>query len=337
MNENENNRPDMSREPGGAHQEMQPFPGGAQSQPVSDEGMGRNGKEKAPKSDRPRRGFPSAGDLLALVGLFLVSYLAATLIAFFAGSAFPSTEGGETVFPPEEAWGRTQCIVYLITMSLTVLLTLAYRRARGGRGPLARFSPRGLNPILILWGVILLVATVVVTEPLVNFFRFLPVPDLTPGGWTVLMAVVAAPLFEEFLCRGVVLESLRSRYGVVAAWLVSSIFFAVIHFHPAMVVNAFIIGLILAYIYIRSSSLFPGIILHAFNNALALTLAWTQWPEGRFAGKNIGDLTLREMIGNEGTYALVYLVSLTVFILSGYMVYRTLRRMKAEEKKRREA
>lgn len=316
--------PTQAREP---HSEQQPPAEEDRRHPVDPVG----------KAVSARRGFPSAGDLLALIGIYLVSYMAAMLTAFLAGCAFPSTEGGETIFPAELAWGKTQFIVYILTMTLTVLFTLLYRRARGGRGPLARFSPRGLNPILILWGVVLLVATVVVTEPLVNFFRFLPMPDLTPGGWTVLTAVAAAPLFEEFLCRGVVLESLRSRYGVVAAWLVSSIFFAVIHLHPALVVNAFIIGLILAYIYIRSSSLFPGIILHAFNNALALVLAWTVWPEGPFAGKSVGDLTLREIIGNEGIYALVYIVSLVVFIASAYMVYRTLRRMKADEKKRREA
>lgn len=289
------------------------------------------------KEQRPaarRRGFPTAGDLLALVGIFLISQLFALLIAFLSGCAFPSVQGGETRYPPDGTWSRTQCIVYMTSMALTILFTLLYRRARHGRGPVARFSLRGLNPILILWGVVLLVATVVVTEPLVDFFRFMPLPELTPGGWTVLMAVVAAPLFEEFLCRGIVLESLRPRYGVVAAWLVSSIFFAVIHFHPALVVNAFIIGLILAYIYIRSSSLYPGIVLHAFNNALALLLAWTAWPEGPYAGKNIGELTLRELIGNPGVYALVYIVSMAVFLASAYMVFRTLGKMKRAEKKR---
>lgn len=284
-----------------------------------------------------RRGFPSAGDLLALLGIFVISYLAATLIALAAGCDFPSTLEGEMVYPTDAAWGKTQFVVYTVMMGLAILLTLLYRRARGGRGRVARFSLRGLNPVLLLWGVVLLVATVIVTEPLVSFFRFLPVPDLTPGIWTVLMAVVAAPLLEEFLCRGIILESLRVRYGVIAAWLVSSIFFAVIHLHPAMVVNAFVVGLIFAYICIRSSSLFPGIVLHAFNNALALTLAWTLLPEGRFAGKSIGDLTFRELVGNEGTYALIYLVALAVFAGSGYMVYRTLSRMKASEKKAAEA
>lgn len=323
MNPSEPHRTSDSTEPAAA---QQPIPAGVQPH------------TETKKPVRPvRRGFPSAGDLLALLGIFVVSYLAATLIALVAGCAFPSTHEGEMVYPTDAAWSKTQFVVYVSMMGLAILLTLLYRRARGGRGRVARFSLKGLNPVLLLWGVVLLVATVIVIEPLVSFFRFLPVPDLTPGVWTVLMAVVAAPILEEFLCRGIILESLRARYGVIAAWLVSSIFFAVIHLHPAMVVNAFVVGLILAYICIRSSSLFPGIVLHAFNNALALSLAWTLLPEGRFAGKSVGELTLRELVGNEGTYALVYLVALAVFASSGYMVYRTLTRMKAVEKKAAEA
>ena len=45
-----------------------------------------------------------------------------------------------------------------------------------------------------------------------------------------------------------------------------------IHFYPAAVVNAFVMGLLLGFIYIRSNSLYIVVILHAFNNALAMLL-----------------------------------------------------------------
>ncbi|MEG1622941.1 MAG: CPBP family intramembrane glutamic endopeptidase [Alistipes sp.] len=286
---------------------------------------------------KKRSSFPTLGDLLAIVGLVLVSTLISQLGTYLLGCQFPTMKNGEMVYPPSAVWGHTVAVSYFLLMCVLITLTLLYRALRGGHGRLVRFSARGFNPILILWGVVLLIATNVVFEPLVNFFQFMPMPDMGTGGWVVLMTVVAAPLFEELLCRGIVLESIRTKYGVVAAWLLSSIFFAILHVHPAMVVNAFIIGLLFGYIYIRSSSLFPTIFLHAFNNALALALMWTHWSGERFAGKPLSSLRLSEIIGNQGVYVVVYLLALMIFVASGYMVYRTLRQIKQDEKKQQEA
>lgn len=57
---------------------------------------------------------------------------------------------------------------------------------------------RGLNPALILWGMLLMAATNVVLEPLL---QLLPeIPDFYGRGWrALLLTVVMAPLAEEFL------------------------------------------------------------------------------------------------------------------------------------------
>ena len=92
------------------------------------------------------------------------------------------------------------------------------------------------------------------------------------GFWAIITLVVMAPLLEEFLCRGIILESVRAKYGVVAALFLSSAFFAVLHGHPALAVNAFVMGLILGFIYIETNSIFSVVLLHAMNNGAAFLL-----------------------------------------------------------------
>ena len=71
-------------------------------------------------------------------------------------------------------------------------LTLIYRRLRGGNRRLGRYAVRGLNPALILWGMLLMAATNVVLEPLL---QLLPeIPDFYGRGWrALLLTVVMAP------------------------------------------------------------------------------------------------------------------------------------------------
>ncbi len=124
-------------------------------------------------------------------------------------------------------------------------------------------------------------------------------------------------MLEELLCRGVVLESLRARYGAATAWAVSSFFFGALHLQPVLVVNAFVIGLILGYIYIVADSLWATIILHALNNAVAYLLLLTGY----------GDATLAGLVGDRTIYWIVYAGAAAVTMLSAWMVWRTLRRL----------
>ena len=144
------------------------------------------------------------------------------------------------------------------------------------------------------------------------------------GAWAIVTVVVMAPLFEEVIFRGVLLESTRVRYGAVAAWLLSSASFGIVHVHPTVVVNAFVMGLVLAFIYLRTDSLRSAIILHAINNGIAYLAL--------IAGH--GNSMLIDMVGSRTLYVLFYIAALAVFAVSGYMMLVSLRRLKAEEKNR---
>ena len=89
------------------------------------------------------------------------------------------------------------------------------------------------------------------------------------SGWglvlTLLTAGVIAALAEELVYRGVIFGCLRQRLGIRLALPLSAAVFAVVH-PPAAMPFAFAAGLLLAWLYHRSRSLWPGIVVHGLNN-----------------------------------------------------------------------
>ena len=95
-------------------------------------------------------------------------------------------------------------------------------------------------------------------------------------GWlSVLALVIMAPLLEEWLCRSVAINGLlKSGYSPRAAIAWSACMFAVIHLNPWQAIPAFLVGLLLGWIYWRTRSLWATIFTHAVNNALSVALTW---------------------------------------------------------------
>lgn len=294
-----------------------PQQAGTQTQP----GAARDAAPAAEREPGNRRRFPSAGDLFAMLGIALGAQVVVGLLGMLFSVVAGRSLNLNTMEPA--ALGRLVAVLYFVSMSVALGGLLFYRRARGGRGRWARFSLRGLNPAMLLWAFIMMCAVGVVLEPL-----FTLLPDLQiqvgRGLWTILSLVVFAPVFEELICRGLVLGSLRARYGVTIAWIVSSLFFGVLHGQPVQVINGFVVGLVLGYVYIATDSLWATMILHALNNAVAYLLLATGHE----------NTLLIDLIPGRTLYVVVYVVALAVFVVSGYMMWRALQRMKSGEKNR---
>lgn len=88
--------------------------------------------------------------------------------------------------------------------------------------------------------------------------------------WITLISVsVFAPLFEEWLCRGVVLRGLLAKHSSMTAITVSAAFFAIIHLNPWQAIPAFILGLLFGYVYYKTGSLKLTMLMHCANNTMA--------------------------------------------------------------------
>lgn len=89
----------------------------------------------------------------------------------------------------------------------------------------------------------------------------------------VLFAVAfVAPVTEELIFRGIILDSLRESYLLRTSIFATSLLFAIVHVQPWMMVNAFLIGLFLALIRLRTGSLMLCVLIHGFYNALPFLL-----------------------------------------------------------------
>ncbi len=85
-----------------------------------------------------------------------------------------------------------------------------------------------------------------------------------------LCAAVAAPVAEEFVFRGVIMQPLR-RYGEHFAVFTSALLFGLAHGNPTSFVFAFVSGVILGYAVLATQSLWVGMAIHAVNNFYAVT------------------------------------------------------------------
>jgi len=102
-------------------------------------------------------------------------------------------------------------------------------------------------------------------------------PDISPlfaelasPGWVFVIGVVLAPLVEELFFRGFLFAGFRQQYGWKKAALLSAMFFALIHMQPTAILPIFLLGLIFAYLYHVSASIWPAILMHMLSNGLAL-------------------------------------------------------------------
>lgn len=92
--------------------------------------------------------------------------------------------------------------------------------------------------------------------------------------WITLLSVsVFAPLFEEWLCRGIILRGLLQKMGPAGAIAVSAVFFAVLHMNPWQALPAFILGLVFGYVYYRTGSLKLTMLMHCVNNTMAVVFS----------------------------------------------------------------
>lgn len=101
-------------------------------------------------------------------------------------------------------------------------------------------------------------------EHMDNMLKNIPV-------WVTLISVsVFAPLFEEWLCRGLVLRGLLYKTNPTSAIVASAAFFAVLHMNPWQAIPAFLLGILFGYVYYKTGSLKLTMLMHCANNTMAV-------------------------------------------------------------------
>lgn len=92
--------------------------------------------------------------------------------------------------------------------------------------------------------------------------------------WATLLSVsVFAPLFEEWLCRGMILRGLLTKMKPATAIVISAAFFAILHMNPWQAIPAFCLGLLFGFVYYKTGSLKLTMLMHCVNNTMAVVLS----------------------------------------------------------------
>jgi len=168
----------------------------------------------------------------------------------------------------------------------TAMLVVAVVLGPAGRAPTwLLFGLRRLGtPVQFFWGAVAFTGSIIAGAIYVAIATRIS-EDLTPsalpidipGGGLRLLAfaviVLIGPFAEEVFFRGFVLAGLLRRLGTTRALLVSSALFAVAHLDLTVAGPAFLAGVVYAIVYRRTGSLWPLVLAHTAQNAIAFGLA----------------------------------------------------------------
>ncbi|KAA0766963.1 CPBP family intramembrane glutamic endopeptidase [Bacillus sp. SH5-2] len=87
--------------------------------------------------------------------------------------------------------------------------------------------------------------------------------------FTFISACVLAPIMEEVIFRGFFLQRMAYKWGIKRAVIVSSLIFGLGHFD---VIGAFMFGVIMCLLYIKTKNIWTNIAVHALNNLIATSM-----------------------------------------------------------------
>jgi len=97
----------------------------------------------------------------------------------------------------------------------------------------------------------------------------------TPLTWVVLALGLGPALWEELLFRGIIGRGLTARWGMIAGVLLTSLFFAVVHMHPAHAAGVLSLGIVMHVIYLATRSIWAPMLYHFMNNTYGVLA--TKW------------------------------------------------------------
>lgn len=150
--------------------------------------------------------------------------------------------------------------------------------------------------------------------------------------WSILAVCLMAPIAEEVVCRGAIQRELTAYFSKLdtthrfvanerrRTWLplvITAMLFSIMHFNPAQMPHAFLIGLLLSWLAYRTGSIVPGILLHAINNSLAVVM-YHIYPQSV-------DMKMIEFFGNDAwRLAGAVTLSLVLFFYAMYQLHKHL-------------
>ena len=162
-------------------------------------------------------------------------------------------------------------VYYLLAIGIPFLIVYSIRKRKTADFSFnLNISNKKIIPFIIMGAIALLFGIV---SPIANL---IPMPESIKkafmefgsqtGVFAFILMVIAAPILEELIFRGIILDGLLKKYSPVKSILVSSLLFGLVHLNPWQFVTGVVIGIFSGWIYYNTRSLLPSIIIHAAAN-----------------------------------------------------------------------
>jgi sodium transport system permease protein len=205
---------------------------------------------------------------------FSVTAFGAVFVLFFYGSLLLERFGVVTTLL------LTQYGFFLLpAVGLVLLFGFSARETLALRLPSLRGALSAVVLGLSAWAVAigLLLRLVPVPESLAKSLGDLLLLGGRPFILVFLVFAVTPAICEELLFRGLLLSGLR-KLGPTAAVVISSLLFGLAHASVYRLLPTAFLGALIGLVRLRTRSIFPGMIIHALNNGLALALLYYSPP-----------------------------------------------------------
>ena len=166
-------------------------------------------------------------------------------------------------------------------MIVPIALFLAFRK----ESLVYRFRIRSISTTVAVTAFMISAGLIVFVDELDRIVNaLLPMPEifanmdallnLDSTGFAIISIITiagVAPVLEEMIFRGFLQKFLEEKWqDPTRAIMVTSLFFTLVHMNPFWAIQIYLLGVVLGYLAWKTGSIFPGIILHALNNGLAL-------------------------------------------------------------------
>ncbi len=172
-------------------------------------------------------------------------------------------------------WLATAVLILATRKNLT-LEQIGFRPLRGTE----LFWPVGTwlggLAIVVVYGIVVTVFGEVTGRDVSRMTEGNPLPDteaMITTVWAVLglSVIFAAPIGEELFFRSLLFRAIHARWGLIAGMAISGMLFALVHFEISVVIPFLGIGMLFAWAYHKSGSLWTPVIAHAIFNGVSFT------------------------------------------------------------------
>ncbi|NQU51575.1 MAG: CPBP family intramembrane metalloprotease [Bacteroidetes bacterium] len=259
--------------------------------------------------------YPNVGQSWGIVGIAILSMLLFSPVTIILQNGL----GKEISF----------LVYYLLAMGVPLGIAHSIRNKRTGISKYD-FSLSSMK-IMVLVSIAIIAIQTGVISPIVNQ---LPMPEFMKkiflefanqnGVFSFISIVIAAPILEELIFRGIILNGLLRRYSPVKSIIISSVLFGIVHLNPWQFIGALIFGLFSGWIYYRTRKLTLTIMIHFVNNLIAFIAMYF------IDAETMMNESLTEIYGGSINLILITVGAITVAIISVFLLRKEFSSLKID-------